>query len=146
MQRWRRVLVLVPGMLVLALLVAILVPFLLFGEDLEAWAGTLLRPSASPVAAASVVFLLLAADIVLPLPSSLIATAAGAQLGWGLGTVTVFAGLTAGHATGYALGHVAGRRAMIYARGTKASGDVSEPSAVPGLAVVVTLAFVGLAS
>lgn len=53
---------------------------------------------------------LLAGDILLPLPSSIIGTLLGARLGLAPGFLVALAGLTAGHAAGYLVGRFALRR------------------------------------
>ncbi len=90
--RWSMV-----GILLLAL---ILVPFVLWEEGFDAFAARLLDQDNAPVIAL-VVIALLAADIFLPVPSSLVAVSAGALLGWQVGTVTVWIGLTLGCLAGY---------------------------------------------
>ncbi len=52
---------------------------------------------------------LLSADIILPLPSSLIAVFLGAKLGWALGAISNFAGLMTGSLIGYGMGWYIGR-------------------------------------
>lgn len=49
---------------------------------------------------------LLALDILLPVPSSLVGTALGARLGFPSGALWCWFGLMAGNLTGYALGHL----------------------------------------
>ena len=53
---------------------------------------------------------ILAIDIVLPLPSSIVGTFIGARLGMLPGFLTVLAGLTIGHVIGYWLGRLAFRK------------------------------------
>jgi uncharacterized membrane protein YdjX (TVP38/TMEM64 family) len=52
---------------------------------------------------AGVVFVLLAADLILPVPSSLVMTLAGTYLGWRLGAWVAFAGAMTGALLGYGL-------------------------------------------
>lgn len=52
---------------------------------------------------------LLSADIILPLPSSLIAVFLGAKLGWAYGTLSNFTGLMTGSLIGYGMGWYIGR-------------------------------------
>ncbi len=92
-----------------AILTLIVVPFLLFGEGLEHWAvGAVQQLSERPGAVSVFVAGLLAADVFLPIPSSLVSTAAGALLGPWLGTAASFAGMTAGCGIGYWLGRSLG--------------------------------------
>ena len=84
------------------LLVPVL-PFLLFGGRFEDWLQSWADDPPSVAATAAVVVGLLATDILLPIPSSVISTFSGWQLGWFLGTVTTWLGMNAGAAVGFAL-------------------------------------------
>ncbi|MDY7233045.1 VTT domain-containing protein [Hyalangium sp. s54d21] len=94
------------------LLAAILIPFFLFGEALEEAARRFLEAHPPGWQAALLLGGLLAGDTVLPVPSSLIATAAGALLGFWRGTVTCFAGMMVASELGYQLGARAGEAAL----------------------------------
>jgi uncharacterized membrane protein YdjX (TVP38/TMEM64 family) len=120
--------------LFLAVSVAVMVPFVLWGETMEAWANGLLARTDNPVLFAGATILLLASDLLLPLPSSLIALGAGAKLGLGAGAVAVFSGLMLGNTAGYVLG----RR---YGQGfaAKMAGRTAEmPDHVGGAIVCLT--------
>jgi uncharacterized membrane protein YdjX (TVP38/TMEM64 family) len=99
------------GLVGTALLAFILIPFALFGRQLDAavtpWLG-----SASQLAFALGSAGLLAADFVLPVPSSVVATAAGARLGIELGALVVLAGLQLGCVIAWAVGRWIGRPAI----------------------------------
>jgi len=98
--------------LAVALAAAILVPYFVFGEQLEAWtAGFLDGSGAPPWVIAGVVVGLLAVDVLAPVPSSIVGTAAGYALGFGFGTLSAFAGLTVCCLVGYGIGAVVGRPA-----------------------------------
>jgi uncharacterized membrane protein YdjX (TVP38/TMEM64 family) len=100
------------ALLVGGVLALVLVPFALFGARVEAWAAGFFRPGAASTGwAALVIAGLLAGDVVLPVPSSLVGTAAGYLLGFAAGTAVAWAGMTAGCLLGYALGARAGRPA-----------------------------------
>ena len=95
------------GVLSALLLGFIIVPFLLFGSPIEGWAaGQLVREQAAPLSAVIGVALL-ASDVILPIPSSLVGTALGAILGAPVGTLAGTIGLTAACVIGYALGALA---------------------------------------
>jgi uncharacterized membrane protein YdjX (TVP38/TMEM64 family) len=94
------------------LLAAILVPFFLFGEGLEASARGFLETHPPDWRVALVLGGLLAGDIVLPVPSSLVTTAAGALLGFWRGTATCWAGMMVACGLGYQLGARAGGAAL----------------------------------
>ncbi|MCI0358072.1 MAG: VTT domain-containing protein [Planctomycetaceae bacterium] len=80
-----------------------IVPFLLFGERVEAWLGAWRdHPPAAPIVAAAVV-LLLATDVFLPIPSSLVSTLAGSQLGAMGGTAASWTGMSLGAIVGFAI-------------------------------------------
>jgi uncharacterized membrane protein YdjX (TVP38/TMEM64 family) len=88
----------------LVLVATILVPFFLFEERFNALADRLLARDVSAWYVAPVVAGLLASDVFLPIPSSVVAAAAGAALGlWG-GTAAIWTGMTAACMLGYAFG------------------------------------------
>lgn len=90
-----------------ALLGAILVPFALFGSQIETWtAGFLADGESGRFGFALPLILggLLAADIVLPVPSSIISTGAGMLLGFAGGMLTSFCGMMLGALIGYRIG------------------------------------------
>ncbi|WNG19783.1 TVP38/TMEM64 family protein [Cystobacter fuscus] len=94
------------------MLAAILIPFFLFGEDLEVAARRLLDTSPPDWQVALVLGALLAGDIVLPVPSSLVNTATGALLGFWRGTAVSWAGMMVASGLGYQLGARAGESAL----------------------------------
>ncbi len=80
-----------------------IVPFLFFGAQLEDWLrGIAEDPPATPVTAALVIGLL-ATDILLPIPSSVISTLCGWQLGWWRGTLATWVGMNLGAILGFGL-------------------------------------------
>jgi uncharacterized membrane protein YdjX (TVP38/TMEM64 family) len=94
------------------LLAAILIPFFLFGEELEDAARRFLETHPPGWQVVLMLGGLLASDIVLPVPSSLVSTAAGALLGFWRGTATSFAGMMVASELGYQLGARAGEAAL----------------------------------
>src|SRR5687767_3172819 len=94
------------------LLAAILVPFFLFGEGLEVAARSFLEAHPPGWQVALALSSLLAGDIFLPVPSSLVNTAAGALLGFWRGTATCWAGMMVACGLGYQLGARAGESAL----------------------------------
>ena len=95
--------------LVSVVLAVVLVPFALVGSAVDDWAIASLRTDAGPsVLVAVLIATLLAADIVLPTPSSVVSTASGALLGFIPGAVASWVGVTMGCALGYWIG-VSGR-------------------------------------
>jgi uncharacterized membrane protein YdjX (TVP38/TMEM64 family) len=87
-----------PALAFLLLCVVVLAPFLLWEAPMTALARDGLAAGRPVAVVASVIVLLLAADMILPVPSSLVATAAGALLGPVLGAATAALGLTLGGA------------------------------------------------
>lgn len=85
------------------------IPFLLFGEQMEQWAREWVESEHGYWVTVGGVILLLAGDIFLPTPSSLITTMAGWQLGTIQGTVVSWVGMTLGAAIGFGLARRFGR-------------------------------------
>ncbi|MET1111166.1 MAG: VTT domain-containing protein [Allosphingosinicella sp.] len=144
----------VAGLMLLAL---ILVPFLLFEGQIVGLAGGLFGASAQAGALlAFLIIALFAADVLLPVPSSLVSVAAVALFGWA-GGLLIWTGMTIGCGLGYWLGSRAGRplaerfigRGEV-ARARRIAGDLGPATlvltrAVPVLAEASTLA-AGLAA
>jgi len=89
----------------------ILVPFFLFEDYFNGLAARLAAGEASSWLTASAIGAMLASDVLLPIPSSIVSTLAGAMLGLWLGTAVVWVGMTAGCIFGYVLGAKASHRA-----------------------------------
>ncbi|MCS7024203.1 MAG: VTT domain-containing protein [Bryobacteraceae bacterium] len=86
----------------------ILIPFALWDSQMAEQARQLLaKPSKTEVAAAVVI--LLAADVFLPVPSSMVSLAAGVVLGWQAGWCAVWLGMTLGSVAGYSAGRFGSR-------------------------------------
>jgi uncharacterized membrane protein YdjX (TVP38/TMEM64 family) len=92
----------------LAMLAVILVPFFLVEDRMNDLAGGVLAGRTSRGVAAAALAALLASDIVLPVPSSILSTAAGGLLGFGPGVLVSWAGMSAACVFGYALARRAG--------------------------------------
>jgi membrane protein DedA with SNARE-associated domain len=92
----------------LVLLVPVL-PLLIFGDRLDRVVETWLDPPPSPAAIAAMTVALLSSDIFLPIPSSLVSTFAGSQLGILAATAASWLGMTLGAAIGFALAKIWGR-------------------------------------
>jgi len=100
------------ALLALLLLLVVLLPFGLFGESLEAWTKTFVAATRDqPVFTSFVLGLLLVSDILLPVPSSIVSTAAGYLLGFTGGLLTSFCGMSLGSLLGYWIGKRTGRGA-----------------------------------
>lgn len=102
------------GWLLIAVLglATILVPFVLWEEPITDWVRGALE-SGSPAWLAAVIGGLLAGDVVLPVPSSLVSTSAGYVFGFVAGTALNWLGMTAGCGFGYGLGATAARAATL---------------------------------
>ena len=92
-----------------ALLAAIVVPFFLYEETIIRWTQEFVEREDAPWVVGGVLGGLLATDLLLPIPSSLVGTAAGYLLGLGTGSAVTWAGMTAACLIGYLLGATAGR-------------------------------------
>jgi len=89
------------GMLLLAL---VLLPFFLFDRQFNELAAHVTQGGTSRWLVAAAILSLLAADVFVPVPSSIVSTAAGVLLGVGFGAAVVWAGMMAGCLVGYAVG------------------------------------------
>ena len=114
---------------VIVLCALVLVPFLLWGDAIDHALAGWMQTTSGVWAIVALVVGLLSADVVLPLPSSLVAAWAGAQLGLFLGALAVFFGLTIGNLIGYWLGRRFGASAAQ--RMTGGEGRLPETIGVP---------------
>lgn len=96
---WRRLLLVIACALLLPI-----VPFVLVGE--LPGERFLLAAGDTSLALGATGALLLALDVLLPIPSSVIGSLLGARLGFGLGFFCSWLGLCVGHLVGYALGRL----------------------------------------
>lgn len=91
---------------------AVLVTFAAWGDAIDAWTrATVEKAGGDRVLVAAVLFLVLASDILLPVPSSLASTSCGLFLGLWTGFAVSFAAMSASAAAGYALGRFCSDRA-----------------------------------
>ncbi len=88
----------------LLIVAAILVPFFLFEDQVTALALRLTSGQTSAGYAALVIGALLASDVVLPIPSSIVSAAAGALLGFWRSFAVIWIGMTISCAIGYWIG------------------------------------------
>ncbi len=97
-------------MIVMSLILLVpIVPFLLFGADFESWVDDWSQQPYSKPATAAIIIGLLATDILLPTPSSMISTLGGWQLGVIGGTLASWIGMTLGAVIGFLLARRWGR-------------------------------------
>jgi uncharacterized membrane protein YdjX (TVP38/TMEM64 family) len=97
------------ALFVLVLIAIVVVPFLIFGSSLEAWTFGFVTPERSALVIAAAGILLLVIDVLLPIPSTFVASGLGAMLGAPLGILVTAVGLTAGCAIGFRLGRYLGQ-------------------------------------
>lgn len=91
---------------------AVLITFAAWGDAIDAWTrATVEKAGGDRVLVAAVLFLVLASDILLPVPSSLASTSCGLFLGLWTGFAVSFAAMSASAAAGYALGRFCSDRA-----------------------------------
>jgi len=100
-------------LMVLVLLVPV-VPFLLLGAQVENWLRGFADHPPAPATTAAVIIGILATDILLPVPSSVVSTLSGWQLGWWKGTAATWVGMNLGAVSGFALARRWGRPLALY--------------------------------
>ena len=87
------------------LLALILIPYFLIGAPVEAWAAARLADSSETRwAAGGIILLLLSSDVLFPVPSSIVSTAAGALFGLAGGFLLNLGGMTLSCLLAYWLG------------------------------------------
>jgi len=99
-----------PIILITLILAIPIVPFLLFGEVLEAEIEERLEESVSSTWIAVAVVGALATDIFLPIPSSVVITMAGRTLGFAMATIVAWLGMTLGAIIAFVIARRFGRR------------------------------------
>ena len=92
------------ALLWIILIALVLTPFFLFEDQFNALAERIARGEASSGLAALTIGALLALDVFLPVPSSIVSTAAGVLLGMWPGATVVWIGMMAGCLIGYFVG------------------------------------------
>jgi uncharacterized membrane protein YdjX (TVP38/TMEM64 family) len=100
--------------LMCVVLLAPIIPFLLWGGSFEEWLRGLAEDPPPPGVLDALVVGLLSTDIFLPIPSSVVSTMAGWQLGWLRGTLATWVGLSVGAVAGFALARQFGRRLALW--------------------------------
>ena len=94
--------------LLLAIIFFVIVIFVLFGEPVEAWANGLMQHSQNHIwKTGLLVVALLVIDVVVPIPSSIVCTAAGIFMGITAGTLAAWVGLTGTVLASYLIGRYA---------------------------------------
>lgn len=88
----------------IVLLALILVPFFLFEDRFNRLADELMQSGASRAYVGGIIAALLASDVFLPIPSSVVAAASGVLLGFWSGAAAIWVGMMAACLIGYAFG------------------------------------------
>ena len=99
-----------PVLLVGAVVLVPLLAFAILGRNFEADVERRVREDIPPSTRFTGIVLVLASDILLPIPSSAVSTYAGGVLGFTNGFLASLAGMTAGACLGFALARRFGRR------------------------------------
>ena len=92
----------------------VIVPFVLFEGSMLGAVNALTGSGRGRLAIALTVALLLASDVFLPIPSSVLATISGLSMGLGTGALVTWGGMQAGALIGYAIGRSAGSSAVAW--------------------------------
>jgi uncharacterized membrane protein YdjX (TVP38/TMEM64 family) len=122
----------------IALVLAIpLVPFALFGPSLESRIESEIRAAMSPATVGLMVVGLLAVDLFLPVPSSVVSTVSGRVLGFGLGTAASWLGMTLGAVLAFVLARLFGRPLTLRFSGAEALERIDRLSGRYGPLVLV---------
>jgi uncharacterized membrane protein YdjX (TVP38/TMEM64 family) len=106
----------------------IIIPFLIWEKQFEAFGTWLAEGHASGWTSASIIALLLALDVFLPVPSSIVSTGAGVLLGFWRGAVVIWIGMTVGCVMGYVFGvkAAAAARKLVGADGLVRAGAIMD--------------------
>lgn len=106
----------------------VIIPFILFEKQFEALGTWLAEGHASGWASASIIAALLALDVFLPVPSSIVSTGAGVLLGFWRGAAVIWIGMTIGCVIGYVFGAKAAgaARRLVGADGLARANQIME--------------------
>lgn len=125
-QRWGRPVWVGWAWAVAVTMALILVPFALWGAPIEAFVRSRLAASEASGAVMALVVTVLALDVILPVPSSIVAVAAGYELGGIVGTLANFLGLQIGCGLGWLVGQRAGGRPLEATVGSTSRATASQ--------------------
>lgn len=123
--------------LTLALIALILVPFFLFEEYFTGLAERVTSGQVSTPLAVSVIGGLLALDVLLPVPSSIVSAAAGVLLGFWLGAAVVWIAMMISCVLAYAIGARSSRlaRRIVGDESLQRAGDVAARYGAAAIAI-----------
>lgn len=91
-----------------------IIPFLFFGARIEDWLKQMSENPPPDYVVSAWVIGLLSTDILLPIPSSVVSTMSGWQLGWWRGTLATWIGMNLGAILGFALARKWGRPLALW--------------------------------
>lgn len=98
--------------IVAVVLAVVIVPFMIWGERVDAWTAMFVSTAGrKPLLTALTLGGLLASDILLPVPSSIVSTSCGLLLGFVLGSLVSLTGMIISSVVGYWMGFLLGRPA-----------------------------------
>lgn len=100
------------GPVIVCVLAITLVPLLILGFAFEERVGAFIHETIEPLPFALTTIGVLAGDVFLPVPSSLINTLAGSRLGIVLGTLVAWCGMNLGAIVAFALARTLGQRGI----------------------------------
>jgi uncharacterized membrane protein YdjX (TVP38/TMEM64 family) len=100
--------------LMCAVLLVPVLPFLFFGGQFEGWVQGIEDDPPPKAATAALVVGLLATDILLPVPSSVVSALAGYELGWWRATLATWVGMNLGAVIGFSLARRWGRPLALW--------------------------------
>lgn len=126
-----------PILLIAAALLVPILPFVAFGPALEKSMDEKVQGELPPATAAAITVAALAADIFLPVPSSVVATMAGRVLGVAAGTAAAWLGMTLGTVLGFGLARTLGRPLALRFAGAQDLERIDRLASRLGPAVVV---------
>lgn len=98
-----------PVLLLVLVLAVPIVPFLVLGQSIDRWIDTWLQQNLPPAVVAGATVGLLAVDVLLPVPSSVVSTVAAHRLGFCLATGCSWLGLTLGAVAAFLAARLLGR-------------------------------------
>jgi len=106
----------------------IIIPFLIWEKQFEALGTWLAEGHLSGWTSASIIASLLALDVFLPVPSSIVSTGAGVLLGFWRGAAVIWIGMTVGCVMGYVFGvkAAAAARKLVGADGLVRAGAIMD--------------------
>lgn len=116
-----------------ALVLVIIVPFLVWGEEIERLAPAMLSMADTRLLIAGLGIVLLMIDVALPIPSSIISVMLCLLVGPALGALAITIGMSGGFACGYYLGRLLPKHSLRQWVGPQLWDSVSRQAASSGV-------------